>query len=1015
MTQALGPVLPTRVWQADAPSGFKATVGTTSVLVDGAEVRFANFGDSPRDPPAAVFTLTELGRAGAPAMPTPNPTLQGNAVVIDRGIAQEYIELGPSSLTRRFVFASMPDGTGPLTMRIKVEGSALSSYQLAYESMARFELGDKELEITASHIPTDPAQRRSTGVAYHRGEIVVTFPEVDVAPFPLTLSVSTLPTLRVGVTRRAAGGWTGSFSPPALSCSAEQCVAGWRNNLDFDAVRLQPNGTLLGQDQLRIGLIGSELGLSASVGNEHFAVRSDLHTLEGSFIDTTTGSISDYPGFLINQSDHYDAILDGMSTSGVMHLVVYRSGGKRYARRVPAGAAEPLGAAIALGDAADDAGFALGAGVDQFAIASKNKLQRVDAATGVVLDAEPITFSDLGYGLFASRPSIAFDGANYVLSWIDSGRLLAARVRASDGVLLDPDSTSTVGARQLCQVGNPTALQVSIDGGTLYATWSSSGVTTATSFALSPWTSSTAACSSGVVVDAQTDPVSVAFAGSHGIALVADRQRVRLITFDVPSPGTVTIGADTTANYTERDLSPQVVRSNGRDFLVVLSSRGDDDVFPSLPHTYPIFARIDGVTGASLGQLEDPLAPSWSVEVASNGSDYLLGYPSAVRKLTCDGRLGSSRQFSASQPLQELVSDGQRYLGLCWQPSVPTTIQGVRFDAAGNQLGNALELGNWHGAPKVATTQASSGQRLVTLLGDFTDNTDPNPLLQLLNVNVDTGSMASIVLLNDAEPSEWTLDSDGRNLFVLGPNVTGRVGTLLEPETGSTVEGATVLDLPQDGSTPVFDGVSHIFPGTSLYRVSAELELHDGAVTVPHEVGSWFAPNGRGRSLVLYISGHSGNEVRGYFIDNEYASEDPNTFTAACEPSAGGAGGAAVGGEGGEPGSENGGAVGSENGGTAGSQSAGTAGTGAGGVSGVGAGGIGSAGDPNPMGEGAAHEGGAANEPGGGGGGDDGCSCAVPGGASGSNAPWHVLLGLALIIRRWRRDDGPKPQAHRST
>ncbi len=973
--------------------------------------------------------VTQVGRAGSPALPDATATLDGNRLIIDRGVAQEQIEAGPSALTQTFVIPTMPEGTGPFEVHIKVDGSGPSRDSNDWQQLL-FSLGGLELAVSR--------------VTYSRGELVATISEQQLddyyVTYPLSLRVSTVPMMRLATPVRYPGG---RAAIPRVVCRPDQCLTTWNGESGGQALRTTPDGTRLDSVEISFGSSSAPWWLSADPTGEYLALGGGSNTLSGTYVDAATGAVSHYPSVELLPPYASTGAPEAVAFGSGVHMITYRAGGERRAARFAPGSTTPLSGISSLGTFSDEPSSVIAAGVGQFAVVEKNQLKRVDAATGAVLDATPITYSQYGFGFFATKPALVFDGSNYVAVWVDSGKLLAARVRASDGVVLDADDTQaqTLGARVLCRIPIPAAVSAHFDGGKLYVTWRDGAALYATFFALDPWLSSNAACPGATIVaDAGNAESSVAFAGPHGTAAIGtssnENDGLRLITFDLTTPNT-SVRREMIANAEERYDLVRAIESNGRDFLVTGTSQHPLASFTDPDFMRITFTQIDGATGIrSWERAEATNLQLNAFKIAAAASNYLFVVVddyrdiARVRPISCDGSLGENTTLEGVTTPAYLLGDGDHYLAAFNSGTYSDGLRGKRFDLTGDPVGDWVQLGSPGSRLSGASVTTPANKQTFSLLGNVTSD----QRLTLVNVDGDTGESSQVVLLNQADATQWTLGSDGTNLLLIGPSADGRTGMVMSATTGANVVAPKVLDLPQGVAGSSFDGTSHRFHfGDGLvsttHRLSPTLDSIDGAAGLPNlSSDATWTSNSYGRVLVSYSIGYA---RYGYFIDNDLAPVDANTAEPNCVPlpptGTGGQGGSPSGGAaGGSGGTTGGGSAGTGGDTTTGGSTPTTGGTdaatggtdaatggtdtatggtdtatggtdpatgAAGGDSSNSAGG--SPSDAGAAGHGTSTGGGDATD-----GTDEGCSCRVAGRPT--TSPWPLLLGALVLARRRR-------------
>src|SRR5690606_10857657 len=227
-------------------------------------------------------------------------------------------------------------------------------------------------------------------------------------------------------------------------------------------------------------------------------------------------------------------------------------------------------------------------------------------------------------------PSVAYIGGSYVVAWTNSGNIYSARVRASDGALLDPDDefNQISGARTFCDwcsknpslVGASGRVALEVFEGKLLLFWSDMPA------ALQPWNLHAAWLdpTTGLRVGGPTagwdfalDPIESAdfFLDRVGSDVVVQtgRQAQGYTVHTDPS------GIDVHEQYSlvirALDRHRPAAASNGSDFAVVWQSGG------------ALFAtRIDGTPGAYLDDSHLEGEPRWEPAISAIGNDYVIGW-----------------------------------------------------------------------------------------------------------------------------------------------------------------------------------------------------------------------------------------------------------------------------------------------------------------------------------------------------------------------------------------------------
>jgi MYXO-CTERM domain-containing protein len=742
--------------------------------------------------------------------------------------------------------------------------------------------------------------------------------------------------------------------------------------------------------------------------------------------------------------------------SGVTFAVLYQSSDQHYyGFRFVDGELQAPSDGIDLGKDELTAYNALVAGQNQFAWVHQGTLQRIAASDGDKLDAQPIVLSAAAHSVSASQASVTFDGENYVVVWQDQGKLWASRVRASDGALLDPDSGA--GPRYLCKTNAAFAPHASVVNGKLYVSWIGDTHLNVQAFELAPWLNSAVNCAPAQVIAAGQYGNGAGFLrGPRGLHSFVNTAGVKTLGFELLANGGSQVTNHGALNYHSPKVSTLWLVSNGRDFA--LSGFNEDT-----GHTE---ARlIDGATGSVLH--DEPIdlglsvAGNAAIAMASAGSSYLVASMSKARRLDCDGTLGQERSLPFGLPPGTIASDGERYYAVT-SPNA-SGITGYRIDRDGVVIGAPQPLLSGVSAYTLALAAnplAAADQKAFVVLTQT-----PEDVL-LFRVGGATGQMFEPQTVSTTDlccgNSYAVLSSDGLNVKMLwhdNENQIGAWGATVSPATGLVSDKKSLPITPQD-LLWTFDGTHHL----ELWNNQTALgRRFDNSFVSPDSLDGFelplqradrYASNLYGRTLVVhtpYKVEHLGVVHAGYFLDNDLAAGDPDAAPANCVStgeggaggeSAGGAAGAATGGsgmsEGGMAGAEptgsggeggslsSGGAEnegGAESGGatgaagapdTGGSSGAGTAGATSGGSGNAGSptAGAGTAGTLSDAGNGgtSSNQAGAGSTAGSGPGtspnNDSGCDCRMT--PSSTTAPWHLLLGALVLLRRRRHTSNPQ-------
>jgi hypothetical protein len=1052
---SLGAVRPAgrlvRTWQPTS-AGLEAVTSNLSLVVSPDGVYLGSRASTPSTA-SPRLSLSSLGRDGAVSLQPAQPSPQGQRVVIDRGLAEEHLDLNANFVEQSWSFARQPPGSGDLVVKLRTHGLRGVG---ADQSGLHFRAGEQRFSYSVAKWIDATGRSNRVDTRLHRGEIVLTVPAqvVEASAYPALLdpTISAEIVLDTGV--RNPGG---ALNNAVAACGPAQCLAVWHQADWLVGRRLSREGAPLDANVFPIGftLNGAVSPLvSASDSGDYLVAWNVDGSGYATFVSAADGSLSDSPPVTIFTNDALMTLEAATFSDGAHHVLYHQrvdtNVDQRFVQRIE-NDLPTFGGGIDLGKPATLNNVSFNAGGQQLLYAIKNQVQRVDLTGDGLLDATPIEISKLAYGVFASDVSSAFDGENHVVVWIDSGKLYAARLRASDGQLLDPDDDIAMlpGARVMCQIGAASRPRASIAGGRLSVSWQSATELHAASFALTPWASSNAACGGATGFDfAALSPLKVSLAGAAGVALVTDDQipGLRAVGFALSNAGAVTTTNEGLLNYNGGDLNASRLLSNGRDFLVGSAQ----------------FERIDGVTGERLDR--GPRPERWSDNIVSNGTDYVgTVNHSGLRRLRCDGTLGPT--YSTGHHLTSLGCDGERCLGTAVTVrgmGPPSYLSMRRLTARGEPIGDWTELFDDPGSSIVSVVGADTSSDVAAR--SFVVVAIQGNSLLAIPVAGATGVVGAPVKLVDAAPVLLAPTNEGSHVLISWTYLDKTWLTVLDPATGVPLVGPQQQVFPQQGylhpvQPPSFDGTSYVSfhreftpahymnrmdrldPGLGLVGPASGVDLGQ---SIPMHLS---ASNLHGRTLATY-NGFSpellAGTINAHFIDNDLSVEDPNDAPANCAPSpAGGAGGADPGSGGADPGSggadpgsggadpssggadpssggagdgpdAQGGAAGasgstagasSQDEGGAGGSSAGeahggSATFGGAGMAGSSAGAPATGGDPSSSGHGPGSGGTSSAGTDGGSGEDHGCSCRVPASSRAEAWPFWLLAGVALGRRR---------------
>ncbi|HWA77055.1 MAG TPA: hypothetical protein VG937_32190 [Polyangiaceae bacterium] len=620
---------------------------------------------------------------------------------------------------------------------------------------------------------------------------------------------------------------------------------------------------------------------------------------------------------------------------------------------------------------------ALGAAAGQFVVAQQNTVQRVQAATGVLLDSAPVVFTKYNHSELATAPAIAFDGENHLIAWVDGGFLYTTRMRASDGALLDPDDefNQLTGARKICPIGDIVSeLRLHVTGDQLIYTWrrdiGQTGYMEAISVPRAPWTSPSVsgmnvylgeggAREAFVTGDEGYHADDIAFVDDFGLRVLREprllRYGITLATHDFSVSPPVNTAPDY-INFHGPARRIAGIAASGADFVAAHLDTDRQRVFVT---------RVDDETGQMLGsQVEVGYCNGfgWSADgalVGSNESGFLAvwtaGSYRCAQRIGCDGELGPLQIADRTGNLWSLHSDGNRYLLVQVSGGRFNTL---RLDGDGVQLDSPVALDAAIGNVAVAADRAADPERRTFLVVAQR----PDRVLGL-RIRSGTGShLSEVTLVNHATGSVFAASDGAQFLAGWSTEAASSYETsamLVDAISGEPTSAPAILPFTRaEGLVASFDGASFLAFGYKensqrAMRLSSSLEQIDApdGLEVPFGV---IASNRQGRTLSVrsnYDATRLGIAITGQLITNDLpVASGPAT----CDPplstggtGSGGAGGVATGGShagspsggaatGGTPGTSGGTATGGTGSPTGGALATGGTLTGSGGTPGTG-------------------------------------------------------------------------------
>ncbi len=651
---------------------------------------------------------------------------------------------------------------------------------------------------------------------------------------------------------------------------------------------------------------------------------------------------------------------------------------------------------------------------DQFLVVWPGFAQRVNAITGDVLDATPIEYSRYSLG----KTRVAFVDGVYIIAWIDDGNIYTSRVRAVDGVPLDPDDyvNEVSGAHKVCDACAPVDLSLNVFDGRVLLSWTNDPPQSYVWQLNAAWLDPVTAlredgnATGNQFVLGMLKGQNFELEAHGDVALVYSESM--LVGFSVgPEEVIATGSANAPAN--SRTRWAPAAASNGTDFLAAWIVNGD-----------VLATRVDPVSGAYVDDPPLPVGAGIGVAVASLGSDYLVVWlkPDKTigrRLLSADGQLGPTLPdlnvdaFDISDV--KVTPDGARYLLTWYQDG--RDVRGIRVAADGSLLDSWPTLFRYT-TPENYPNESSPHYEVAA---DFSSPANQRkflvgvqrPVAEGTRVRVlqsQTGVLANTVAL-DTTIKDAHLVSNGTSFLMTFPDAGdgSEHFVYLDPTTGAAA-GQSVPYLPSAGISVQeawFDGRSYnlLVKGDEpnayyVRRYSPALDDLDtalpgnGTLLVPdltfHYEEFAVASNAKGRSLFVSQEldvERLGVTLRGRFFDNDgEKSSPPGTAGSSSEGGSAGANNGAAGG-----------GLGGADGGTA-STGGVSSHTGGGEASGGTAGSSGGNHDSTPTdggtNDGSVHEDSHANS---------GCGCSVPGSAHpGGTLVLSALAASCLALRRRR-------------
>ncbi len=607
-----------------------------------------------------------------------------------------------------------------------------------------------------------------------------------VAPFCVVALFAGCSGSRDGATSRAQGALAATASAPIdletwsndanvtlalasshdLACNTGGCLALYTLSLPFRTpatylygTRLDAAAVPLDSPRIFYGPAASFGGL-ATFGADFLAVWTIGSTPHAARLDGTTGAVvQDLSSLLPTGSNHH------VSSGTAGALLTYDSGGTTYALVLDAATMAAVGTPIAL----PAGGPAVAASPGQFLLAWSQRFMRIDATTGAALDATPLVYTQY----YPGTPKVVYVGGVYQLVWELQDSIYAARIRPSDGVVLDADTSAAAGAKQICDqcIGDfscdpaeQQTLGLGASGTRAYVTY----------LALTNGCGATSGLH-GYTIDPSTglggDAWSFTYQG--GGLNDGNHNAVAQPTFRTTSAGALIMldqafaqvphVAASTGNLSAGTVQQVVKALPTRARVRVIASKGQYLVGWQTTTTTVggplVAARIDAAGGKLLDatplSVNDGGVYTRTFAGASDGTDYLLAYgvvnnTFSRRFIRHDGTVSIvlptaiNMYQPTSDPYQGLLDialayNGAEYL-LAW------TQEGIKFQfepfVALDTFGNPLSTGSSN-LDATFFTMNALGQPRVWLVPDATPNASPRNFLMLLEAN-ESGLFASI-------------------------------------------------------------------------------------------------------------------------------------------------------------------------------------------------------------------------------------------------------------------------------